>query len=118
MKGWSSLNHSILSAYTLSSNGVISMVRVISVCTAESRSCALHQTVVITERGRVIYSQCCGSGIFITDPPFYPSRIPNPGFNTSNKRGGGKQFLYYFFIATNITKIENYFISEEVKKHI
>ena len=24
-------------------------------------------------------SQCCGSGIFIPDPDFYPSRIPNLG---------------------------------------
>ncbi len=23
--------------------------------------------------------QCCGSGMFIPDPDFYPSRIPDPG---------------------------------------
>jgi hypothetical protein len=30
--------------------------------------------------------QCCGSGMFIPDPDFYPSRIPDPGPKNSNKR--------------------------------
>jgi hypothetical protein len=41
------------------------------------------------------YNQCCGSGMFIPDPDFYPSRIPDPrsripdpGSKNSNKREG------------------------------
>ncbi len=30
--------------------------------------------------------QCCGSGMFIQDPDFYPSRIPDPKTAT-NERG-------------------------------
>jgi hypothetical protein len=29
-------------------------------------------------------NQCCGSGMFIPDPDFYPSRIPNPGSRISD----------------------------------
>jgi hypothetical protein len=28
--------------------------------------------------GKVVLKQCCGSGMFIPDPEFYPSRIPYP----------------------------------------
>jgi hypothetical protein len=41
--------------------------------------------------------QCCGSRMFILDPDFYPSRIPDPesrildpGSKNSNKREGEK----------------------------
>jgi hypothetical protein len=37
--------------------------------------------------------QCCGSGMFILDPDFYPSRISDPGSNNSNKRGAGKKLF-------------------------
>ena len=32
--------------------------------------------------------QCGGSGMFIPDPDFYPSRISDPGSKNSNKREG------------------------------
>jgi hypothetical protein len=32
--------------------------------------------------------QCCGSGMFIPDPDFYPSRIPDP--KTATKERGEK----------------------------
>ena len=37
----------------------------------------------------VVKNQCCGSGMFIPDPDFYPSRIPDLGSNNNNRRGGG-----------------------------
>ncbi len=35
------------------------------------------------------YSQCCGSGMFIPDPDFYPFRIPDP--KTATKERGEKK---------------------------
>jgi hypothetical protein len=32
--------------------------------------------------------QCCGSGMFIPDLDFCPSKIPDPGTKNSNKRKG------------------------------
>jgi hypothetical protein len=50
-------------------------------------------------------SQCCGSGIFIPDPDFYPSRIPDP--KTATKERGEKCFFVkHFFVATNFTKLK------------
>jgi hypothetical protein len=43
-----------------------------------------HETSPITRIGK----QCCGSEMFIPDPDFYPSRISDPGFKSSNKREG------------------------------
>jgi hypothetical protein len=31
------------------------------------------------------YWQCCGSGMYIPDPNFFPSRIPDPGFLSQKK---------------------------------
>jgi hypothetical protein len=57
--------------------------------------------------------------MFITDPDFCPSRIPDLGSKNSNKREGLKKIFFLpFFVATNFTKIENYFIFELVKKKI
>jgi hypothetical protein len=40
--------------------------------------------------------------MFIPDPDFYPSRIPDPGPETATKEKGGKKFVVIpFFIATN-----------------
>ncbi len=52
------------------------------------------------------FKQCCGSEMFIPDPDFYPSRIPDLGSKNSNKDRGEKKFH----------KIENYFIFEMLKK--
>ncbi len=49
--------------------------------------------------------QCCGSGMFIPDPEFYPSRIPDPGSKNSNKREGWKKICCHnFYVSTNFTK--------------
>jgi hypothetical protein len=47
--------------------------------------------------------QCCGSVMFIPDPDFYPSRIPNP--KTATKERGEKKVVIPFYVATNFTKL-------------
>ncbi len=53
--------------------------------------------------------QICGSGMFIPDPEFYPSQIPDLGYN--NKREGGINCCLIFFIAETKTKIEISFLN-------
>jgi hypothetical protein len=49
--------------------------------------------------------QCCGSGMLIPDPDFYPSRIPNQ--TTATKEDGERNLLtYLLFLATKITKLK------------
>jgi hypothetical protein len=48
--------------------------------------------------------QCCESGMFIPDPDFYPSRIPDP--KTATKERGVKKFVVHFSVVTNITKLK------------
>jgi hypothetical protein len=50
--------------------------------------------------------QCCGSGMFITDPG---SQIPNTGSKYSTKRGG-RIFFPTIFCIHKYHKIQNYFI--------
>ncbi len=53
--------------------------------------------------------QCCGSGMFIPDPDFYPSRIPDLGSRipkTWTKERGEKIFLLSCLVATNFTKFK------------
>jgi hypothetical protein len=56
--------------------------------------------------------QCGGSGMFIPDPDFYPSQIPDlgsriPDPKTSTKERGEKNLLsYLFWVATNFTNCE------------
>ncbi len=58
-------------------------------------------------RGRkeknAVPDHCCGSGIFIPDPDFDPSQIPDPKAGTL-QRGVENKFLVTFYVATNITK--------------
>jgi hypothetical protein len=54
--------------------------------------------------------------MFIPDPDLYPSRIPDP--KTAKKEMGQKKIFSYFFVVTNLTKIEYYFIFEMPKKKI
>ena len=60
----------------------------------------------------VNYAQCCGSGMFIPDPDFYPSRIPDlgsriPDPKTATKERGEKKLeVKPFYVATNLTKLE------------
>ncbi len=48
--------------------------------------------------------QCGGSGMFIPDPDFYPSRISDPKTATKD-RGEKKMLSYLFFVAPNFTKL-------------
>ncbi len=69
------------------------------------------------------FSQCCGSGIFIPDPDFYPSRIPDPGSRisdpgskNSNKRERWKKISCHTFLCSHkFHKIVNYFSFEVLK---
>jgi hypothetical protein len=48
-----------------------------------------------------LQSQCCGSGMFIPDPEFYPSRIPDLGSRIQRqqqKKGVKKNVLSYIFM--------------------
>jgi hypothetical protein len=45
----------------------------------------------------IAYNQCCGSGMFIPDPDFYPSRIPDPK-TVTKEREVKKNLLSYFFL--------------------
>jgi hypothetical protein len=55
--------------------------------------------------------QCDGSGMFIPDPEFYPSRISDlgsriPDPKTATKERGKKKFnVISFNVATNFTKL-------------
>jgi hypothetical protein len=44
-----------------------------------------------SENSKNFAFQCGGSGMFIPDPDFYPSRISDPGSKNSNKREGWKK---------------------------
>jgi hypothetical protein len=68
-----------------------------------------------------ISTQCCGSGMFIPDPDFYPSRIPDsdpgsrtriPDQKTAAKERGEKKLVVNFFCSHNFHIIENCFILE------
>ncbi len=55
--------------------------------------------------GRIIMgefrmSQCCGSGMFIPDPDFYPSRIPDLGsrIQKQQQKRGMKKIVVIFFL--------------------
>jgi hypothetical protein len=62
-------------------------------------------------------NQCYGSRMFIPDPDFLP--IPYLGSKNLNKRVGWKKICCHtFFLATNFTKIVNYFLFEMLKKKI
>jgi hypothetical protein len=46
--------------------------------------------------------------MFIPDPDFLP--IPDPGSKNSTKERGEKKFVVIpYFVATNFTKLKNYF---------
>jgi hypothetical protein len=52
--------------------------------------------------------------MFIPDPDFYPSRIPDP--KTGKKERGEKKLLSYLFVATNFTKLKFFVIFEMLEK--
>ncbi len=58
--------------------------------------------------------QFCGSGMFIPDSDFYPSRIPDP--KTAAKKRGEKKIVDNFFCSYKFHIIEHYFIFKMLKK--
>jgi hypothetical protein len=69
--------------------------------------------------------QCGGSGMFILDPDFYPSRIRIPDLRsripdpkTATKERGEKKFVIILFCSHKFHKIEYYVILEMLKKKI
>jgi hypothetical protein len=68
-----------------------------------------HLNAISSVPGTVPKKQCCGSGMFIPSPDFYPSRIPDliPDPKTTTKKGGGKKFVVIsFIVATHFTKLK------------
>jgi hypothetical protein len=73
--------------------------------------------------GGSTWSHCCGFGMFIPDPDFYPSRISDLRSRIQKqqqKRGVKKLVVITFYVATNFTKLQiiNYFRFEVPKKKI
>ncbi len=60
--------------------------------------------------------QCCGSGMFIPDPDFYPSWIPDLGSRIQKhqqKRWVKKKFvIVLFYVVTNFTKLNLILLSK------
>ncbi len=67
-------------------------------------------------RRATVFVQCCGSGMFISDPGSWFLSISDPGSNNSTKRGGGKFFGPSMFCSHKYHKIVNNFNFEQVKK--
>jgi hypothetical protein len=71
-----------------------------------------------------IFSQCCGSGMFIPDPGSWFLPIPDPGSRipdpktATKERGKKKLNVKPFYVATKFNKIVNYFSFEVLKKKI
>jgi hypothetical protein len=63
-----------------------------------------------------IFIQCCGSGMFIPDPDFFPSRIPDP--KTATKERGEKKNCHTFLCSHKFHKIVHYFSFEGLKEKI
>jgi hypothetical protein len=63
--------------------------------------------------------QCGGSEMFIPDPDFYPSRIPDLGSKNSNKKERWKKISCHTFLCSHkFHKIVNYYSFEVLKKKI
>jgi hypothetical protein len=80
------------------------------------------QAMTSSQRKTPRIIKCCGFGMFLPDPDFYPSRIlifthpgsriPDPKTGTK-ERGEQKFVVIPFFVATNFTKF--YFWNAEEK---
>ncbi len=57
-----------------------------------------------------VCKHCPGSGMFIPDPEFHPSRISDPRvrIQQQQKREGGN-LLSYLFVVTNISKLKLFY---------
>jgi hypothetical protein len=76
-----------------------------------------YETTTCKQIRKKMWQQCCGSGMFIPDPDFYPSRIPD--LKTATKERGEKKLdVKPFYVATKFNKIVNYFSFEVLKKKI
>jgi hypothetical protein len=68
------------------------------------------------------FLQCCGCGINIPDPDFYPSRIPDLGCRIQDPKTAtkerGEKFCYVipFYVATNFQRIIELFTQKIVTK--
>jgi hypothetical protein len=68
--------------------------------------------------------QCCGSRMFIPDPDFYPSWIPDlgsriPDLKTATKERGKKKFVVLtFYVATNFTKLKIILVLKAEEKNL
>jgi hypothetical protein len=61
--------------------------------------------------------QCCGSGIFIPDPDFYPTRIPDP--KTATKDRGEKKFVvipFEMLREKNLRQLQNLGLGSVIRK--
>ncbi len=72
---------------------------------SQSKNCKLFNFV---------YMQCCGSGMFIPDPDFYPSRIPKQ----QQKRGVKKNCCNSFLFITNFTKLNIILVCKAEEKNL
>jgi hypothetical protein len=72
----------------------------------------INPSVNFFELFNLCRAQCGGSGMFIPDPEFYPSRIPYPGSRipdpkaATKERGEKKLVVIPFYVATNFTKLK------------
>jgi hypothetical protein len=57
---------------------------------------------------RLFFNQCCGSGMFIPNPYFFPSPDLGSRNQQQQKRGGGKMCCLTFFCSHKFHKIENF----------
>ncbi len=69
---------------------------------------------------RICIQQCCGSGMFIPDPDFYPSRIWDLGsrIQKQQQKTGVKKNLLNHFCSHKFHKTQFYFIFDMLKKKI
>ncbi len=60
-----------------------------------------RKTFLPTGESAVNNLQRCGSGMFIPDHDFCPSRIPNLGYKNSNKKEGRNIFLLSYLFCSH-----------------
>jgi hypothetical protein len=66
-----------------------------------------------------MYKQCCGSGLFIPDSDFYPSRFLGSRIPKQQQKRGVKKMCCHTFLCNHkFHKIVNYFSLEVLKKKI
>jgi hypothetical protein len=59
-----------------------------TLCTIRNEPIDMRRLLCLYKVSQHASNQCGGSGMFIPDPDFYPSRIPDLGSKNSNKREG------------------------------